>query len=191
MTVTLTNVINVTVNVTVNVRHTLKIWQNGHFYGQNTKSCFSWLLSVLGRFWMHFWNVCTLTIWRTLLIWTSRWTSGNSGSSHNFRGYFPVIPVLFNSSGLFLVIPVLTVISGILLIFLLCLHVITLVRKSNFQPTQLRHPELHVRRNSVKNQLRIALPAIHLAIGWTWTRGSVERAQGVRNDHISKVLYPF
>ena len=39
---------------------------------KNTKSCFSRPLSVLGRFWMRFWNVCILTkcVWRTALIWT-------------------------------------------------------------------------------------------------------------------------
>ena len=35
------------------VRHTQKMVKN-------TKSCFSWPLSVLGRFWMRFWNVCIL-----------------------------------------------------------------------------------------------------------------------------------
>ena len=139
MTVTLTNVINVTVNITVNVRHTLKIWQNGNFWScikvhhfvkihtfqkhiQNHPNMLRSREKQLFVFWPH-----------SLAIPSDR--SGNSGSTCNFRGYFLVILVLFDISGLFPVISVLSVISRILLIFPLYLHVITLVRKSNIQPT--------------------------------------------------------
>ena len=67
---------------------------------QNTKSCLSRPLSVLGQFWMHFWNV---------FIWPER-LSGSQRTSCIWRR-----PSIFENSGIFstfLVITKITIIFG-------------------------------------------------------------------------------